>query len=302
VQNVFWTGRLSPYCMAVVNANCALAWLAGSARDRAAMKRRVQAGYDGASSDYVERYDELGWDHYHRAGRLLLDSVDVSGSRVLDVGCGTGIVSFLALERGAAEVVGGDCSSRNLRQCEDGARARGFGVGRAEFNRLDAESLPFADKSFDLVVSGMVLGFLPDQPKAVAEMARVVRSGGWVALTTQGPAHYWEPSDAAIRAARKRYLLGYRFEMWFRSPDEVKRIMLRAGLRDVTARSVIWQHKFLSGGEAYDFYAATTSSWWLDKYPSELRREESDRVRAYFQRRGVTSITSDIVVATGRRE
>jgi len=301
MEDMFWTGRLSPYCRALVNANCVVAWLTGGIADRVAMKRRVQMGYDGACTDHVERYDDLGMEHYGRTGELLLNSITLSGKRVLDVGCGTGIVSFLALDRGAAEVVGGDYSAGILRHCVAAARERGEGKASVAFLQLDAERLPVADASFDAVVSSMVLGFLPDQPRAVAEMARVARPGGWVAVATHGPNHYWEAIDAAIRAARKRYLLGYRFEMWFRSPGDVEAMMRLAGLQDVATQSARWMHGFASGAEAYDFFACTSSAWWLGRHPPEIRDEESRRLREYFARRGVTTITSDIVLGVGRK-
>jgi ubiquinone/menaquinone biosynthesis C-methylase UbiE len=94
---------------------------------------------------------------------------------VLDVGCGTGIISFLALQKGADKVVCGDISNYMLQVCRAKADRQGYGSDRIEFRQLDAESLPFEDASFDFVITGQTLGLIPDAEKAVKEMVRVVR-------------------------------------------------------------------------------------------------------------------------------
>ena len=107
------------------------------------MKQRVKMGYDGAFTDHVTRYDELGLKFQIKAARAQLEDLDVKGKEVLDVGAGTGALSFLALEQGAAKVVCGDISQYMLDQCRKKAADRGFKEDRIEFRLLDAESLPF---------------------------------------------------------------------------------------------------------------------------------------------------------------
>jgi ribosomal protein L11 methylase PrmA len=108
MPGMLWRGRLSLPTKLMVDANCVLAWLLGTTRDRAAMKRRVQVGYDGGCTDAVAHYDDTGLGHFTRVSEVLLTGVEVAGRSVLDVGCGTGIASLLAVDRGAARVVGGD--------------------------------------------------------------------------------------------------------------------------------------------------------------------------------------------------
>jgi SAM-dependent methyltransferase len=98
------------------------------------------------------------------------------GLEWLDVGCGTGaLAQTIAETQAPAQLAGVDQSEGFLRL----ARRR---VPEAAFYQSDAQKLPFLDASFDRVVSGLVLNFLVDRPRAVSEMARVVRSGGEVAL------------------------------------------------------------------------------------------------------------------------
>jgi ubiquinone/menaquinone biosynthesis C-methylase UbiE len=227
--------------------------------------------------------------------------LDLQGKEVLDVGCGTGILSLLALKKGASKVICGDISEYMLKLGREKAAHQGYGSDRIEFRNLDAESLPFEDASFEVVITGMALGLLPDQAKAVKEMARVLRAGGQASVGAHGPEHYWEACDAYFRAVNKRYVLGYRLEFWPRKEEDVRRLLEQAGLVDVRTRRFTWRNSFENGGKAYDFFAAISSSWWYAKFPREKIAEESRRTRNYFERKKVTQITDDIVLAYGRK-
>ena len=206
MPKIFWSGKLSFPMMLLVNANNVLAWLSGNIRDTAAMKDRIRRGYDGSFSDHVSGYDELGTEFQAKAGKEQLEGVRLQGLEVLDVGCGTGIISTLALERGAARIVCGDISQYMLDVGRSKAGELGYSQ-RMEFRQLDAESLPFEDASFDLVMSGMTLGLLPNLERALSEMVRVLRPGGFLSLSGHGPEHYWEACDASFRCINKVYVL-----------------------------------------------------------------------------------------------
>jgi ubiquinone/menaquinone biosynthesis C-methylase UbiE len=111
-------------------------------------------------------------------GRIFIDWLALRpGLKWIDVGCGTGALSKLIVERCApAEVQGIDPSESQL----DFARKRLAGRV-AKFSRGDATALPFSEDAFDAAVMGLVIFFVPDPAKGVAEMVRVVRAGGIVA-------------------------------------------------------------------------------------------------------------------------
>jgi SAM-dependent methyltransferase len=102
-------------------------------------------------------------------------------SRVLDVACGHGTTALLLAREFGCDVVGVDLGARAIEQAAAAARAAGLDR-RASFLVGDAEALPVADSSFDVVLSECSLCTFPDKQRAVAEMTRAVRPGGVVAI------------------------------------------------------------------------------------------------------------------------
>jgi arsenite methyltransferase len=125
-------------------------------------------------------------DQLHPGGeRLTLRLADLAGigrrQRVLDVACGSGSTALLLARELDCLVVGVDLGARAIQRAEVAARAAGL-ERRASFLVGDAEALPVADSRFDVVLSECSLCTFPDKRRAVAEMARVVRPGGRVAI------------------------------------------------------------------------------------------------------------------------
>ena len=175
MPSVFWTGKLSPDMKLIVNFSNVLAWITGNARDIAAMKQRMKLGYEGAFSDHVTRYDDVGLEHYTKIAIELLKGVKVDDKDVIDIGCGTGILSLLALKDGATRVCCGDSSEYMLDQCRQKMTAEGYTGGRVDFRQIDAESLSVEDNRYDAAISSMVLGLVPNQQKMVNEMTRITQ-------------------------------------------------------------------------------------------------------------------------------
>lgn len=102
------------------------------------------------------------------------------GERVLDAGCGEGVLAVMLAKQGAV-VTGCDLSKPNIERARAYAAEAGVSV---DFQVADAESLPFADKEFDVVVSSHVLEHLPDFDKGLQEALRVAKNRTVIAIPT----------------------------------------------------------------------------------------------------------------------
>jgi ubiquinone/menaquinone biosynthesis C-methylase UbiE len=301
MNTLFWTGKLSLPIALLVNTNNILACLTGNTRDKKAMKDRIRMGYDGAFSQHVTRYDELAGEYQSRAAAMQLNGIDFHGKELIDIGCGTGIIAMLALGMGAAKAVCGDISEYMLECGREKAKVMGYDANQIQFCQLDAESLPFNNDSFDIVLTGMTFGILPNQKKAVEKMFRVLRPGGLVSFGAHGPEHYWEAVDASLRAISKKYVLGYRLEFWPRTEKQIHQLMGNAGFKNVRTNRFIWRNLFKCATDACDFFSAVTSNWWYAKVPENMRVHEYEKTLKYFEKKDIRQVTDDIIVGYGQK-
>ena len=102
------------------------------------------------------------------------------GERILDLATGSGMTSRQVAKRGA-KVIGADIASGLLAAARERAQAEGLAI---DYQVGDAEALPFADGEFDAVISTCGIMFASRPEAAAAELARVTRQGGRIALTT----------------------------------------------------------------------------------------------------------------------
>ncbi|HEV8249894.1 MAG TPA: methyltransferase domain-containing protein [Gaiellaceae bacterium] len=247
---------------------------------------------------YVGRWSRL-------VARELVDWLAVAaGATWLDVGSGTGALAGTVLEVASPGSVTAVDSSEGF---VDHARSA---VPGATFVVGDAQALPFADDSFDVVVSGLVLNFVPDQPRAVAEMTRVARPGGTVAAYVWDYAgrmelmrHFWDAAgelDPAARALDE----GQRFRA-FERPEGLERLFAGAGQADVESRAIDIPTVF---GDFDDYWEPFLGGQGpAPSYVSGLGEAERSRLRELLRRRlpsaadGSISLVARAWAACGRK-
>lgn len=164
----------------------------------------------------------------------ILDLVGpVEGSRILDVGCGDGLLTWTLAERNAW-VVGID-TDRAMLEAATARLARGRRQ-RPRFVEGRIEQLPFPDGSFDVVVIVTVLCLLEDRAGAVREAARVLRPGGRLVIGDLGRWSAW--------AARRRVKAWLGSTPWqsahFSTASELSRLAERAGLTVENMRGSVY--------------------------------------------------------------
>ena len=145
--------------------------------DLAALKARQHAAWSSGNYAIIGTTLQI-------VGEELCEALDIrAGSKVLDVAAGNGMVTLAAARRWC-EVTSTDYVPALLELGRARAEAEGMSV---TFKEADAENLPFADASFDVVLSTFGVMFTPNQDKAAAELLRVCRRGGQIGLASWTP-------------------------------------------------------------------------------------------------------------------
>jgi|SRR5215475_6251900 len=170
-----------------------------------------------------------------------------AASRILDVGCGIGSLSFMLSEAfPAASITGLDYSQAFV----DYARSRA-GDGSLNLERGDAAALPYGDAQFDATLSLLVLNFVPAAEKAGIEMKRVTKPGGVVS------AAIWDFKDgltflrvlantAAVLDASGETFRSQQFSAPLTAPGELASAWSKMGLKDVAQTSLTIRMEFAS--------------------------------------------------------
>ncbi len=159
------------------------------------------------------------------------------GERVLDVACGTGVVTRLAAERvgAAGRVTGLDVNPGMLTV----ARSETPSNVAIDWYEASAESMPLAEQAFDVVLCQMGVQFMPDKPAALREMWRVMNAGGRVYVSVPGPRPpifgIMAEALASHLSSEAASFVDLVFSMY--DVDEIAELMRSAGFREVHVQS-----------------------------------------------------------------
>jgi ubiquinone/menaquinone biosynthesis C-methylase UbiE len=222
-------------------------------------------------------YEQLMGRWSKKLAPLLIDFAGLAeGEKILDVGCGNGSLTFaLARTADLSKIVAIDYSPVFVEEA-----IRRNSDPRIRIQQADACDLPFEDGAFDRALALLVLHFVPETGKAVAEMRRVVRPGGVVAATV------WDhlggmpgmrmmiDTVAALSEGGRQLRSRYCFQPMMQ-PGEMKRTFVEQGLLEVAETELMIRMDY----QSFDDYWAPISAGEgpLGKYVASLDAAERAR-------------------------
>ena len=229
---------------------------------------------DGAS---YERFMGI-WSRM--AGDVFIDWLKpAAGLKWVDVGCGNGAFTENIVERCAPLSVDGvDPSEGQLAFARTRPAAR-----LAKFHQGDAMALPFADKTFDAAVMALVIFFVPEPEKGVAELARVTKPGGLVATyawDVLGGGFPMEPLQAAMREVGIKPILPPRADA--SRIDALVKLWNGAGIEAVETREITVQRTY-AGFE--EFWSTTQLSAGIVPIFAKMSAAELESLKAMVRGR-----------------
>ena len=224
----------------------------------------------------------------------LLDAAGVTrGSQVLDVGTGPGLVAAAVVERGG-DVIGIDFSTAMLAE----AQRR---YPEIAFRQGSADELPFADGTFDAVVSNLAWHHLGRPEQALREACRVLRQGGRVGFTVWGDPAKLDAFNlffAAVAAHMGTAALPHGPLFGVSDVDVFHRMVREAGLRDSEVREVpiVWRT------HSVDTLITGFSDWaQMDAWPAAGREAVEADVRAgahAWERDGILTMPNPVILVS----
>lgn len=225
-------------------------------------------------------YEQLMGRWSQKLAPLFIDFAGIAkGEKVLDVGCGTGSLTFaLAKSPDLDEIAAIDFSPVFVEaaiQRNDDPRVKIF--------EADACALPFDDSAFDRALALLVLHFVPEAGKAVAEMRRVVRSGGvvaavvWDHLGGMPGMRMMVDTVAALSESGRQLRSRYCFQPMMQ-PGEMKRVFIDQGLVDVRETELMIRMEYRNFEDYWAPIAAGEGP--LGKFMTALSPSERVRVDA----------------------
>ncbi len=274
----------------------------GDAADGGSDIKAVSAATYAATADH---FDDPALSFWDRFGRQTIARIGLHpGDRVLDACCGTGASALPAARvvGAAGQVIGFDLAEPALGLAW--AKAQAQGLTNVEFRTADVEHTGLASESFDAVVCVFGIFFLPDMPAAVAELWRLVRPGGVLAVTVWGPG-FLEPATtafwAAVAAERPELVGG--FHPWTRvtDPAALSQLFHDGGAATPTVEAESGTHPLAQPEDWWTIVLGTGYRATVERLdPAAATRVRADGI-AWLRAHEVRELEVNVVYARARK-
>jgi len=265
------------------------------------MREKAASTYN-AAADHFDSEPAAFW---RRHGQRSVELAELSpGDRVLDAGCGTGTSALPAAAAVGPEghVVGIDIADNMLIRARK--KAKGLGLTNTTFISEDMAACSFADETFDAVISVFSVFFVRDIERHVAELWRMVRTGGKLVVTVWGRGAF-EPAAPIFGAELCKQQPGFDISVrpWERltDPEKLRRLFDDAGVPQPAVHRINDQQTLQSPEDWWTIAMGSGYRGEIERLtPAQQRALRSDTIGALAAKR-ITSIETSALCAIARK-
>ena len=268
---------------------------------RGSAKLNAAATYNAAADHFDD--EPLGF--WARIGRRTIERLELPpGATVLDVGCGTGASALPAAEKigPRGRLIAVYLAGRLLEIARQKAERQGF--TNREFATADMEQLFYPDNHFDAVVSVFSIFFVSDMGRQPRELWRMVRPGGWLAITTWGP-RFLEPGTSAWWNAVKdvRPDLVSASSPWDRIVESraLRDLLREAGIADVEIVAEDGHQTLRSPDDWWTIVLGCGFRWTVEQLGPDAAEQVRSANLAEVRRRNINAVETNAIFATARK-
>lgn len=267
----------------------------------ATARLKAQQTYN-AAADHFDA-EPLGF--WSRIGQRTVERLNLPpGARVLDVCCGSGASALPAATIVGSEglVIGVDLAEELLKLGQ--AKAEASGLEQLQFRQGDMTALGYPDNHFDAIVCVFGIFFVPDMEAQVAELWRMVRQGGCLAITTWGPDIFAPATEIWQEEVRRvRPDLHAAFNPWDRitTVEAVGKLFEDSG---VPAVNIVPETSYQPLRTPEDYWTIVLGSgyrWTIDRLGPDAALQVRQNVVARLAASHVNRVETNVIYAVARR-